>query len=123
MIKKKTEHEKYAGFGATVLFTGIYSGLSGSYALYRVFAFYYISIPGGFLWFLIMFNLTRLFMLSIRNNEEDSSSKDNKEDNSSEIESREIYNIEVDTNTKILEKNRENCIQINFNFAFLPSVS
>ena len=88
LLKKdecKTEHEKYAGFGATVLFTGIYSGLSGSYALYRVFAFYYISIPGGFLWFLIMFNLNRLFMLSIRNNEEDSSSKDNKEDNSSEI--------------------------------------
>ncbi len=66
----RTERQKYVGIGATVLLTGIFAFISGSYALYRVF----INVPGssllalltGAIWGLTIFNMDRLMVGSIR---------------------------------------------------------
>ena len=60
------EHPKYAGIGATILFTAVLAALSGGYAMSTVFHNKWLSIAFGLLWGLIIFNLDRLIVSSIR---------------------------------------------------------
>jgi len=61
-----TEQSKYAGIGATIFFTGLLAGLSSGYALYSVFDSIGYAILFGAVWGLMIFNLDRLIVLSMR---------------------------------------------------------
>jgi hypothetical protein len=61
-----TEGSKYVGIGATILFTGILAGLASGYALYTIFESLYYSIGFGILWGLMIFNLDRYIISSMR---------------------------------------------------------
>ncbi|HYG01637.1 MAG TPA: DUF4407 domain-containing protein [Chryseosolibacter sp.] len=61
-----TESSKYVGIGATVFFTGIFAWLAASYALYTVFDNIYAAAACGFLWGLMIFNLDRFIVSSMR---------------------------------------------------------
>lgn len=62
----EVEHNKYAGIGATVFFTATLAALSGGYAMFTVFQSAAISFAFGLLWGLIIFNLDRFIVSSIR---------------------------------------------------------
>ncbi len=64
--KCPTETSKYVGIGATVLFTGIFAALAGAYALFTVFENYYAAIAFGIVWGLMIFNLDRFIVSSMR---------------------------------------------------------
>jgi len=67
LLKKcPTEGSKYAGIGATVFFTGVFAAISGAYALFTVFENYWISIAFGVIWGLMIFNLDRFIVSSMR---------------------------------------------------------
>jgi hypothetical protein len=61
-----TEQSKYAGIGATIFFTGLLAGLSSGYALYSIFDSIGYAILFGTIWGLMIFNLDRLIVLSMR---------------------------------------------------------
>ncbi|MDZ7369492.1 MAG: DUF4407 domain-containing protein [candidate division KSB1 bacterium] len=85
-----SEHTKYASIGASVLFTAIFAFIASSYAIYKVFyidsnartvggnvqlnvqlnemAIYY-ALGFGFLWGLMIFNLDRYIVSSMRKEE------------------------------------------------------
>ncbi len=63
-----SESSKYAGIGATIFFTGIFAALAGGYALYTVFDNYWIAALFGILWGLMIFNLDRFIVSSMRKN-------------------------------------------------------
>lgn len=60
------EQNKYAGIGATVFFTAIMATIAGSYALFTVFDNVYASIFFGFIWGLLIFNLDRFIVSTIK---------------------------------------------------------
>jgi hypothetical protein len=62
----KSEHIKYAGIGATVLFTGLLASISGGYALYTVFDTLPMAITFGLLWGAVIFNLDRFIVSTLR---------------------------------------------------------
>lgn len=64
--KCPTESAKYTGIGATVFFTGIFAFLSASYALYTVFDNVFTAIAFGLVWGLMIFNLDRYIVSSMR---------------------------------------------------------
>jgi hypothetical protein len=64
--KCPTESSKYVGIGATVFFTGVFAALAGAYALYTVFENYWTSIAFGLIWGLMIFNLDRFIVSSMR---------------------------------------------------------
>lgn len=64
--KYGTEHAKYSGIGLTIVFTAILASLSGGYALYTVFENPLPAIGFGVLWGLIIFNLDRFIVSSMR---------------------------------------------------------
>lgn len=66
--KAPTDINKYVGIGATVLFTGILAFFSGGYALYTVFDNVFIAFVFGLVWGLMIFNLDRYIVLSMKNN-------------------------------------------------------
>lgn len=67
ILKKcSTETSKYVGIGATVFFTGIFAWLAAAYSLYTVFDNVYAAIGCGFLWGLMIFNLDRFIVSSMR---------------------------------------------------------
>ena len=61
-----TERSKYAGLGATIFFTGLFAFASAAYALYTVFNNYFAAIGLGLLWGLMIFNLDRYIVSSMR---------------------------------------------------------
>ncbi|NJN43128.1 MAG: DUF4407 domain-containing protein [Flammeovirgaceae bacterium] len=61
-----TESSKYVGIGATIFFTGIFAFLAGAYALQTVFNNLWIAGPLGFVWGLMIFNLDRYIVSSMR---------------------------------------------------------
>ena len=63
-----SESSKYAGIGATIFFTGIFAALAGGYALYTVFDSYLAAVFFGLLWGLMIFNLDRYIVSSMRKN-------------------------------------------------------
>ncbi len=67
LLKKcPTETSKYAGMGATIFFTGVFAALAAGYALYTVFDNIWAAIFFGLLWGLMIFNLDRYIVSSMR---------------------------------------------------------
>ena len=64
--KTPTESSKYAGIGATILFTGILAAISGGYAVYFVFENVFVAIAFGLVWGAMIFNLDRYIVSSMR---------------------------------------------------------
>ncbi len=60
------EQNKYAGIGATVFFTAVMAFIAASYALYTVFDNLYTSILFGLIWGLLIFNLDRYIVSTIK---------------------------------------------------------
>lgn len=62
----KSEQIKYAGIGGTVFFTAVMAFISGGYALYTVFDNVYAALFFGFVWGLLIFNLDRFIVSTIK---------------------------------------------------------
>ncbi|WP_460217734.1 DUF4407 domain-containing protein [Psychroserpens sp. MEBiC05023] len=60
------EQNKYAGIGATVFFTAVMAFIACSYALYTVFDNIYTALGFGFVWGLLIFNLDRFIVSTIK---------------------------------------------------------
>lgn len=67
LLKKcPTESSKYVGIGATIFFTGLFAALSGAYALYTIFDSIFVALVFGIVWGLMIFNLDRYIVSSMR---------------------------------------------------------
>lgn len=62
----KAEQHKFAGIGGTVFFTAVMAFIASSYALYTVFDNYVTSIFFGLVWGLLIFNLDRFIVSTIK---------------------------------------------------------
>ena len=60
------EKNKYAGIGATVFFTALMAFIAASYALYTVFDNVFAAVVFGILWGLLIFNLDRFIVSTIK---------------------------------------------------------
>ncbi|MGB5274078.1 MAG: DUF4407 domain-containing protein, partial [Flavobacteriaceae bacterium] len=60
------ERNKYAGIGATVFFTAVMAFIAASYALYTVFDNVYTAVLFGLIWGLLIFNLDRFIVSTIK---------------------------------------------------------
>lgn len=60
------EQNKYVGIGATVFFTAIMATIAASYALFTVFDNLYAAIFFGIIWGLLIFNLDRFIVSTIK---------------------------------------------------------
>ena len=60
------ERTKYAGIGATVFFTAVMATIASAYALYTVFDNYASAIFFGTIWGLLIFNLDRFIVSTLR---------------------------------------------------------
>ena len=60
------EQNKYAGIGATVFFTAVMAFIAASYALFTVFDNLYTAIFFGLIWGLLIFNLDRFIVSTIK---------------------------------------------------------
>ena len=61
-----TDINKYVGIGATVFFTGILAFLSSAYAIHTVFDSYIAAVFFGLIWGLMIFNLDRYIVSSMK---------------------------------------------------------
>jgi hypothetical protein len=61
-----TEWNKFAGIGATIFLTACLALLSGSYAIHFVFEDFWLSFFFGIFWAIVIFNLDRYIVLSLR---------------------------------------------------------
>lgn len=61
-----TDHNKYVGIGATVFFTGVLAIVASAYAIYTVFDSIWIAMAFGLLWGLVIFNLDRYIVSSMK---------------------------------------------------------
>lgn len=61
-----TEWNKFAGIGATIFLTACLALLSGGYAMHFVFENVWVSILFGVFWAIVIFNLDRYIVLSLR---------------------------------------------------------
>lgn len=67
LLKKcEIESSRYVGIGATIFFTGVFAALAASYALYTVFDNVWIASGFGLVWGLMIFNLDRYIVSSMR---------------------------------------------------------
>ena len=60
------ERTKYAGIGATVFFTAVMATIAAAYALYTVFDSYLSALFFGIIWGLLIFNLDRFIVSTIK---------------------------------------------------------
>lgn len=60
------EQTKYLGIGATVFFTAVMAFLASAYALFTVFDSIYPALIFGFVWSLLIFNLDRFIVSTIK---------------------------------------------------------
>ncbi len=60
------ERNKYAGIGATVFFTALMAFFAASYALFTVFDSYWIASAFGLVWGLLIFNLDRYIVSTLK---------------------------------------------------------
>lgn len=60
------EKTKFAGIGATVFFTAVMAFIAAAYALFTVFDSIYPAIAFGLVWGLLIFNLDRFIVSTIR---------------------------------------------------------
>lgn len=61
-----SDENKYMGIGATVFFTGVLAFFSSAYALYTVFDTWLAAILFGVIWGLMIFNLDRYIVSSMK---------------------------------------------------------
>lgn len=61
-----TDTNKYVGIGATVLFTGVLAFFSSAYAIHTVFDNYFFAVLFGLIWGLMIFNLDRYIVSSMK---------------------------------------------------------
>jgi len=61
-----TDVNKYASIGATVFFTGIFAAIAGGFALFSVFKSVIVAMLFGAVWGLMIFNLDRYIVMSIK---------------------------------------------------------
>lgn len=61
-----TDVNKYVGIGGTVLFTGVLAFFSSAYAIYTVFDNYLLAFVFGLVWGLMIFNLDRYIVSSMK---------------------------------------------------------
>lgn len=66
LSRTPTELNKYLGIGATVFFTGLFAAVAGGYALYTVFSSVIIASVFGLLWGLMIFNLDRYIVSTMK---------------------------------------------------------
>lgn len=64
--KCPTDENKYMGIGATVFFTGVLAFFSSGYALFTVFESYLAAMAFGLVWGLMIFNLDRYIVMSMK---------------------------------------------------------
>lgn len=64
--KTPSEWNKFSGIGGIVLFTAIFATLSAGYAIFTVFDDIWISVGFAILWGLMIFNLDRYIVSSIK---------------------------------------------------------
>lgn len=64
--KAPSDVNKYMGIGATVFFTGVLAFFSSAYALFTVFDSYFMAIVFGMVWGLMIFNLDRYIVMSMK---------------------------------------------------------
>ncbi len=64
--KCPSDRNKYMGIGATVFFTGVLAFFSSGYALYTVFESYWAAVAFGLIWGLMIFNLDRYIVMSMK---------------------------------------------------------
>ena len=64
--KSPSEWNKYSGIGGIVLFTAVFASISASYATFTVFDDIGLSLAAGLLWGLMIFNLDRYIVSSIK---------------------------------------------------------
>jgi len=64
--RSPSEVNKYAGIGATVFFTGLLAFFSAAFAFFTVFKSYTIAVFLGVIWGLMIFNLDRYIVSSIK---------------------------------------------------------
>lgn len=64
--KTPSEWNKFAGIGGVILFTAAFATLSAGYALFTVFDNIWAAIGFGILWGLMIFNLDRYIVSSIK---------------------------------------------------------
>lgn len=67
--KTPSEWNKYSGIGGVVLFTAVFATLSSGYAMYTIFDDIWAAIGFGLLWGLMIFNLDRYIVSSIKRQE------------------------------------------------------
>lgn len=60
------EQTKYASIGATVFFTALMAFIASAYALYTIFDTVYAAIGFGIIWGLLIFNLDRFIVSTLR---------------------------------------------------------
>ncbi len=60
------EQNKYVGIGATIFFTGIFAFIASAYAIFTVFESYIAAITFGLLWGLMIFNLDRYIVSTLK---------------------------------------------------------
>ncbi|MFY0605839.1 MAG: DUF4407 domain-containing protein [Cyclobacteriaceae bacterium] len=70
LVNCPTDSSKYVGIGATVFFTGVFAALSGGYALFTIFDSIWIAVAFGLLWGLMIFNLDRFIVSSMRKSDQ-----------------------------------------------------
>lgn len=63
-----TDRNKFMGIGATVFFTGLLAFFSSGYALYTVFDSALAAVAFGMVWGLMIFNLDRYIVMSMKSN-------------------------------------------------------
>ena len=61
-----TDSNKYAGIGATIFFTGVFATIAASFAIFTVFKSYFAAITFGLVWGLMIFNLDRFIVMSMK---------------------------------------------------------
>jgi hypothetical protein len=66
----KAEQTKFAGIGGTVFFTAVMAFIAASYALFTVFDNYYTSVFFGLIWGLLIFNLDRFIVSTIKKSDQ-----------------------------------------------------
>ena len=64
--KSPTDTNKYIGIGATIFFTGVLAFIASSYAIYTVFDSWFMAIGFGLVWGLMIFNLDRYIVSSMK---------------------------------------------------------
>lgn len=60
------ENTKYAGIGATVFFTAVMATIAASFALYTVFDNLFTAIFFGIIWGMLIFNLDRFIVSTLK---------------------------------------------------------